>query len=234
MKRVQLVVTNQLFSNQCERVPMWHYREQNIQIQWLFTLVLLADTFVVRKLWRQRDCQVDQSCVRAQLYQKKNEYKKRIIAVNFLVTVTLNFDTETVVLTKCRREQSKLTMAAWKLKPHQNIALFCVTGCFICLLFLSVINLPNTSGRMCWKQIAVHTFCTILFFADSCQCVKPDAQTTASESNLVHHVPDHRLAVIVPFRNRFEELQEFIPYMHRFLQAQNVNHEIFIINQVLK
>ena len=40
------------------------------------------------------------------------------------------------------------------------------------------------------------------------------------------------LAVIVPFRDRFEELLKFVPYMHKFLLNQSVTHEIFIINQV--
>ena len=41
----------------------------------------------------------------------------------------------------------------------------------------------------------------------------------------------HRMAVVVPFRDRFDELLEFAPYLHRFLCAQRVRHQIFIINQ---
>ena len=41
----------------------------------------------------------------------------------------------------------------------------------------------------------------------------------------------HRLAVLVPFRNRHEELQEFVPHIHRFLARQRVRHDIWIINQ---
>ena len=41
----------------------------------------------------------------------------------------------------------------------------------------------------------------------------------------------HRLAVLVPFRNRHEELQDFVPHVHRFLVRQGVRHEIWIINQ---
>jgi len=40
-----------------------------------------------------------------------------------------------------------------------------------------------------------------------------------------------RMAVIVPFRDRFHELLEFAPYLHRFLCAQQVRHQIFVINQ---
>ncbi|CAG7820175.1 unnamed protein product [Allacma fusca] len=42
------------------------------------------------------------------------------------------------------------------------------------------------------------------------------------------------LAVIVPFRNRFEELQTFAPYIHGFLNRQHIPHLIFIVNQVDK
>jgi len=41
----------------------------------------------------------------------------------------------------------------------------------------------------------------------------------------------HRMAVIVPFRDRFDELLEFAPRLHRFLCTQRVRHQIFIINQ---
>ena len=41
----------------------------------------------------------------------------------------------------------------------------------------------------------------------------------------------HQLAVIVPFRNRYEEMMEFVPHIHYFLERQNVKHKIWIINQ---
>ena len=45
---------------------------------------------------------------------------------------------------------------------------------------------------------------------------------------------DHKLCILVPFRDRFEELLEFAPYIHRFLSKQNVDHEIYILHQVDK
>ncbi|XP_017793390.1 PREDICTED: LOW QUALITY PROTEIN: beta-1,4-galactosyltransferase 7 [Habropoda laboriosa] len=42
----------------------------------------------------------------------------------------------------------------------------------------------------------------------------------------------HRLAILVPFRDRFEELLIFAPYMKKFLDKQNINYHIFILNQV--
>ena len=41
----------------------------------------------------------------------------------------------------------------------------------------------------------------------------------------------HRLAVIVPFRNRHEEMYEFVPHIHQFLSRQSVRHEIWVVNQ---
>lgn len=42
----------------------------------------------------------------------------------------------------------------------------------------------------------------------------------------------HKLAIIVPFRDRFDELMEFAPAMHTFLNEANVAHEIIVVNQV--
>lgn len=39
------------------------------------------------------------------------------------------------------------------------------------------------------------------------------------------------LAILVPFRDRFEELLEFVPHMYKFLDAQNVPFHIFVIQQ---
>lgn len=48
-------------------------------------------------------------------------------------------------------------------------------------------------------------------------------------SNLRH--PQHHLCILVPFRDRFEELLQFAPHMKKFLAAQDVSHEIWVINQ---
>ena len=42
---------------------------------------------------------------------------------------------------------------------------------------------------------------------------------------------EHRLAVVVPFRDRFDELQEFVPHMHQYLNQQHIRHKIYVINQ---
>ncbi|XP_026729552.1 beta-1,4-galactosyltransferase 7 [Trichoplusia ni] len=40
-----------------------------------------------------------------------------------------------------------------------------------------------------------------------------------------------RLAVLVPFRDRFEELLEFVPHMYSFLNKQKIPFHIFIVQQ---
>lgn len=44
----------------------------------------------------------------------------------------------------------------------------------------------------------------------------------------------HHLAVVVPFRNRYEEMMEFVPHIHQFLTRQRVRHQIWVINQADK
>lgn len=42
----------------------------------------------------------------------------------------------------------------------------------------------------------------------------------------------HKLALIVPFRERFDELLMFVPFMHTFLNKKKIRHKIVVINQV--
>jgi len=44
----------------------------------------------------------------------------------------------------------------------------------------------------------------------------------------------NKLGIIIPFRERFDELLEFVPHIHSFLKNQDVLHEIFVVNQVIK
>lgn len=41
-----------------------------------------------------------------------------------------------------------------------------------------------------------------------------------------------KLAILVPFRDRFDELLQFAPHMQKFLQQQGIPHHIFVLNQV--
>ena len=41
----------------------------------------------------------------------------------------------------------------------------------------------------------------------------------------------HKMAILVPFRDRLEELTTFVPYMHNFLNNQRTRHAFYVINQ---
>jgi xylosylprotein 4-beta-galactosyltransferase len=71
---------------------------------------------------------------------------------------------------------------------------------------------------------------------DHCNCPRQETviQYVAKPKHYVNkgYESNHKLAVLVPYRNRFEELMEFAPYIHDFLNDQKINHDIFILNQV--
>ena len=48
-----------------------------------------------------------------------------------------------------------------------------------------------------------------------------------------HHENQHSLCILIPFRDRFEELLEFVPRITQFLDHQHVENKIIVINQVL-
>lgn len=71
---------------------------------------------------------------------------------------------------------------------------------------------------------------------EECRCC-PD-ETLISKSKRTNDTKrsrpksKHRLAILVPFRDRFEELLTFAPHMKRFLDKQNVDYSMFVLNQV--
>lgn len=64
-----------------------------------------------------------------------------------------------------------------------------------------------------------------------CICDKQNFQHEKSQKSHLSE-SDHKLCIIVPFRDRYEELFEFAPYMQNFLNKQGVEHEIWILNQM--
>jgi hypothetical protein len=41
----------------------------------------------------------------------------------------------------------------------------------------------------------------------------------------------HKIAIVVPYRNRAEHLTIFLRYMHPFLQRQQLNYTIIVVEQ---
>ena len=47
-----------------------------------------------------------------------------------------------------------------------------------------------------------------------------------------HQNQGHLMCILIPFRDRFEELTEFVPRITQFLGHQSIKHKIVVINQV--
>lgn len=74
--------------------------------------------------------------------------------------------------------------------------------------------------------------------SDECKCetnVQSSQQLkrTIDETGGHRKSSQHRLAILVPFRDRFDELLIFAPHMQKFLAKQNLDYHIFVLNQVL-
>lgn len=59
---------------------------------------------------------------------------------------------------------------------------------------------------------------------------RPDFQQARKDDSSKEE--SQRVAVLVPFRDRFEELLEFVPYLSSFLTQQGTRHKIYVLNQV--
>jgi len=73
--------------------------------------------------------------------------------------------------------------------------------------------------------------CNIISAECSCKDTKShkdDVDTPTKD------ISEHKLCIIVPFRDRFEELLEFAPYIKTFLHNQAVQNEVWVINQADK
>ncbi|XP_059151192.1 beta-1,4-galactosyltransferase 7-like [Physella acuta] len=64
----------------------------------------------------------------------------------------------------------------------------------------------------------------------SLQCTCPMNEVQGNEGDN----SEHSLCIIIPFRNRFEELLEFAPHIHEFLKKQDIKHKIVVVNQLDK
>lgn len=106
--------------------------------------------------------------------------------------------------------------------------------------------------RKVWSLITYTKFLAVIFVVMfiftvllSFKILSSECETRTQSESYVYNIPKfnksvklnadiNKLAVIVPYRDRFEELLEFVPYIHNFIKKQNVDHEIFVLNQVDK
>ncbi|XP_053673004.1 beta-1,4-galactosyltransferase 7 [Anopheles nili] len=70
---------------------------------------------------------------------------------------------------------------------------------------------------------------------DSCNCEENHDRDVQHErfhkSFLSEEMERKRLAIVVPFRDRFDELLQFAPHIAAFLEKQDVPFHIFVVNQ---
>ncbi|ODN05527.1 Beta-1,4-galactosyltransferase 7 [Orchesella cincta] len=106
----------------------------------------------------------------------------------------------------------------WRLRKLLALA---VLACFLIAIYLGSSSMPksykNSDGRGKF-------FATNLPFKQ--------LQSLPSSENADPIDETHHLGVIVPYRDRFEELLTFVPYIHRYLQHKKISHEIIVVNQV--
>ncbi|XP_034949086.1 beta-1,4-galactosyltransferase 7 [Chelonus insularis] len=71
---------------------------------------------------------------------------------------------------------------------------------------------------------------------DECVCNAKDnnSKNLPNTESSIWKKSEHKLAILVPFRDRFEELLTFAPHMKKFLDKQNINYHIFILHQTDK
>ena len=91
-----------------------------------------------------------------------------------------------------------------------------------------------------WAVIAV-VIIVVLVFLLSVPHNDNEINTIITEIQKVKHPRNihqdqneqcHSMCILIPFRDRFEELTEFVPQMTDFLKRQNVKHKIVVVNQV--
>lgn len=113
----------------------------------------------------------------------------------------------------------------------------------ICFMFMCILNFMPISSGLDDVCALMRRFLKFLFYSDSCEkhhepknlihCNSPLESTQFDAlSNQTNFSHKKKLAIIVPFRDRFEELLHFAPHMNRFLSEQKIPHHIFIVNQV--
>ncbi|XP_066937600.1 beta-1,4-galactosyltransferase 7 isoform X2 [Macrobrachium rosenbergii] len=94
-------------------------------------------------------------------------------------------------------------------------------GLVICLVFFFTVSFPSPATAPCdcnneRSALGDHSY----------------SDHSASGNSGPFPSDKHKMALLIPFRDRFEELMEFAPHIHAFLNSQKKNHHIYVINQV--
>ena len=106
-------------------------------------------------------------------------------------------------------------------RQNQAKLVFLVIICCFCCSFLTIFYILSNHGNL---------GCDCSDKDKSVNYLKQEWETKSASSE----DGDHKLCLIVPFRDRFQELMEFAPYMSKFLSEQKVAHEIYVLHQTDK
>ena len=98
------------------------------------------------------------------------------------------------------------SVTSLRFKSRLRVLILCLICCLLLTILLSLNPLSTNVSPV------------------DCKCVSDDE--SASDEK-----PSHKLAVVVPFRERFDELLTFVPHMDLFLKKQGIAHKIYVINQ---
>ncbi|XP_065218265.1 xylosylprotein 4-beta-galactosyltransferase-like [Planococcus citri] len=98
------------------------------------------------------------------------------------------------------------------------------------------LNICSKSKVACGLLLCMCLACFVIYFL----CLLPSKESKHSayldasklEVTNENPPPNHTLCVLVPFRDVFEELLEFVPHMSTFLHRQSINFHIAVINHV--
>uniref|UniRef100_A0A8D9AG00 Beta-1,4-N-acetylgalactosaminyltransferase n=1 Tax=Cacopsylla melanoneura TaxID=428564 RepID=A0A8D9AG00_9HEMI len=93
------------------------------------------------------------------------------------------------------------------LRSHKILAIFILLCVIIVLLLVIIVQLYQ------------------------CDCNSTNIAEVLSSESLVKQ-RNHVLCLIIPFRDRFDELLVFLTHMKVFLDKQNVKHHVYVVNQV--
>lgn len=94
-----------------------------------------------------------------------------------------------------------------------RLCVLCLIGCLVMVLVLTLFPLEESSA-----------------------CRFSDSPAEGSLAHVIASPPsdstEHFLCILIPFRDRFEELNEFVPTISHFLNQQSIAHAIFVIHQI--
>jgi xylosylprotein 4-beta-galactosyltransferase len=90
--------------------------------------------------------------------------------------------------------------------------------CLLCCLILTILMSLSSIQT---NHLNVNTI--------DCKC---NSEQNNINNESINNKSMHRMGVIIPFRDRFDELIRFVPHMHQFLRNQRIDHKFYVINQI--